>query len=127
MDAFSERLSKLRIEMKKNNSQWTQGYVAGKIGVARVTYTAYERGTKQPSLETVYKLSKVFDVTTDYLLGRTDNPKGVLRDDGTETDVYELFMESDRPLTYKGKPLTDRQRERYKRILAALEEDDQET
>lgn len=68
MSHFSDRLTKIRMERKKENSSWTQGYVAEKIGVARVTYTGYERGTKTPPLETVILISKLFDVSTDYFL-----------------------------------------------------------
>ena len=33
----------------------------------------YEAGTREPSLATVVKLCKFFDVSADYLLGLTDN------------------------------------------------------
>ncbi|MBO8172419.1 MAG: helix-turn-helix transcriptional regulator [Bacillaceae bacterium] len=71
---FSKRLKDLREQRKKTNPKWTQNYVADTIGVARVTYTAYEGAKKQPPLETVNKLADLFNVSTDYLLGRTDNP-----------------------------------------------------
>lgn len=75
MSVLGKRLKQLRDEKKKANSKFTQGYVANLIGVARVTYTAYENGTKQPPIETVNKLADIFEVTTDYLQGRTNNPK----------------------------------------------------
>lgn len=71
MNAFHLRLKECREKRKDLDSKWTQGYVAEKIGVARVTYTGYENGTKQPPLETVNKLADFFEVTTDYLLGRS--------------------------------------------------------
>lgn len=75
MEAFPARLKRLREKQKNKNSQWTQEYVADKIGVARPTYTAYEVGSKQPPLETINKLADLFGVSTDYLLGRTDEPE----------------------------------------------------
>lgn len=71
MTIFSERLKNCREELKKQNPQYTQGFVAQKIGVARTTYTAYENGTKSPPIETVELIADYFDVSTDYLLGRT--------------------------------------------------------
>lgn len=72
MNTFSERLKACRIKKKEVDSLWTQSYAADQIGVARTTYTAYENGTKTPPLETVNIISDLFEVTTDYLLGRTN-------------------------------------------------------
>lgn len=72
MKIFAVRLKELREDLKKTNSNWTQEYVADRVGVARVTYTAYERGTKQPTLDTLVSIADLFNVSTDYLLGRTD-------------------------------------------------------
>ncbi|MFJ3388808.1 helix-turn-helix domain-containing protein [Lysinibacillus sp. NPDC086135] len=70
MDILAARLKKLREENKVSNKDWTQGYVADKLNVARTSYTAYENGTKQPTLETLINMADLFDVTIDYLLGR---------------------------------------------------------
>ena len=75
MEKFHLRLKECREKKKDFDSKWTQGYIAEKIGMARVTYTGYENGTKQPPLDTVNKLADLFDVTTDYLLGRSDDPR----------------------------------------------------
>lgn len=73
---FSKRLKYLREKKKDKEPKWTQGYVADLIGVARPTYTAYENenNPKQPPLETVDKLADLFDVSADWLMGRTDDP-----------------------------------------------------
>ncbi|MBA4538126.1 helix-turn-helix transcriptional regulator [Bacillus aquiflavi] len=72
MKILAERIKKLRENKKISDKKFTQAYVAEAIGVARQTYTAYENGTKEPSLETVEKIADFFDVSTDYLFGRTD-------------------------------------------------------
>lgn len=74
MNTFSERLKACRIRKKETTSIWTQSYTANQVGVARTTYTAYENGTKTPPLETVNIIADLFQVSTDYLLGRTDTP-----------------------------------------------------
>ncbi|WP_368652154.1 helix-turn-helix domain-containing protein [Ornithinibacillus sp. 4-3] len=71
MEHFSRILRSYREELKKEDSKWTQRYVAEKIGVARVTYTAYENGTKTPPLDVVLQIASVFNVSVDYLIGRT--------------------------------------------------------
>lgn len=77
MKIFAERLKAEREALKQKDPKWTQEYLAELIGVARPTYTAYENGTKLPSMDTVNKLADIFDVDTDYLHGRTSTRKKV--------------------------------------------------
>lgn len=55
---------KLRLDYKL-----TQEELGEKIGVNRQTLSAYERGERSPNIEQLIELSKVFGVSTDYLLG----------------------------------------------------------
>lgn len=50
---------------------WTQREVANKLGIHCTTYTKYETGASEPSFEMLEKLTQIFDVSADYLLGRT--------------------------------------------------------
>lgn len=70
---FNERLKYLR-----NASNLTQEQVATYIGVKRVAYTAYEAGRTSPSLESVVKLARLYNVTTDTLLGSYNNASMVI-------------------------------------------------
>ncbi len=45
--------------------------VARQIGVATNTYSGYERGVCEPSFDILLKLSDIFDVTIDELLGKS--------------------------------------------------------
>jgi len=54
----------------------TQKDVAQMIGVDRSTYTRYESGEVQPDNDKLRKLSTVFGVSIDYLLGRKSNSEG---------------------------------------------------
>lgn len=67
---LSARLSYLRKISKK-----TQEDMANLLGITRPAYTAYESGRRQPDYETLQKLADFFGTTTDYLLGRSDDPK----------------------------------------------------
>ena len=55
----------------------TQKDVSTAIGKYERTYRRYEAGEIEPSASTVIKLADFFDVSADYLLCRTDNPKGL--------------------------------------------------
>jgi HTH-type transcriptional regulator, competence development regulator len=66
---LGDRLRRLRLEKKL-----TQEELGKKINVTKVSISGYENGNRTPDTETLQKLADFFNVTTDYLLGRTDNP-----------------------------------------------------
>ena len=61
---FSQRLKELRLE-----KGMTQQQVASLLNIKQQSYTRYENGTGEPSLNTVIKLAQIFGVSSDYLLG----------------------------------------------------------
>lgn len=61
---FGERLKKLRIDNKM-----TQTQVADRVGVATSAISSYESGVRLPSYNVLIKLSRLFHVSTDFLLG----------------------------------------------------------
>lgn len=67
MKIFQERL----IEQRKLN-KITQRQLADHLKITQPSYIRYENGSSQPSLETLVKIADYFDVTVDYLLGRTE-------------------------------------------------------
>ena len=48
---------------------WTQVELAKRIGVAKQTVSNWENDNIQPSIDMLVRLAKLFNVTTDYLLG----------------------------------------------------------
>ena len=67
MKIFQERL----IEQRKIN-KFTQRQVADNLGISQPSYIRYENGTSEPNLTSLSKLADLFDVSVDYLLGRTE-------------------------------------------------------
>lgn len=65
MNIFSERLKQLRSE-----KQILQKDIAKYLEVTVRTYQYYESGELEPDLEKLVKLADLFNVSTDYLLGR---------------------------------------------------------
>lgn len=57
----------------------TQAQMADRIGVARTTYAMYEQGKREPDNATLIKIADYFEVSTDYLLGRTDAPETIVK------------------------------------------------
>lgn len=64
---LSKRICQLREERK-----WTQSYLAYVVGVSASAVCKWESGDKRPELPKVIRMSDLFGVSVDYLLGRTD-------------------------------------------------------
>ena len=61
---FGNRLKTLQIQ-----NSYTQVQLAQKLGVTKSVISAYENGLRMPSYDILITISKVFKVSTDYLLG----------------------------------------------------------
>lgn len=67
MIPFAERLQKSRQQKKL-----TQKEVAEYLNMTERSYQHYEGGTRRPNYEVLVAIADYLEVTTDYLLGRTD-------------------------------------------------------
>ncbi|MCL2853539.1 MAG: helix-turn-helix transcriptional regulator [Defluviitaleaceae bacterium] len=45
------------------------------LGITEQAYAKYEYAMREPNHETTIKLADFFEVSTDYLFGRSDNPE----------------------------------------------------
>ncbi len=63
-----------RLSELKNSRKLMQKQVAEGAGIPLRTYRRYENGEREPSASIIVALADFFNVSTDYLLGRTDNP-----------------------------------------------------
>ena len=70
MSTFADRLKECRKNINK-----TQSNLAYDLGITMSGYQKYELGKNEPKMETLNKLADYFDVSVDYLMGRSDNPK----------------------------------------------------
>lgn len=67
---ISRILKDLRIQKKMSRQELAKILELSESAVAK-----YEEGQRSPDLDTLIKIARVFDVSTDYLLGLTDIPK----------------------------------------------------
>ncbi|MEK5469285.1 helix-turn-helix transcriptional regulator [Paenibacillus sp. FSL R7-0210] len=70
---LSEKITKLR-----KGRNLTQQQVAKSLELTRSAYSQYELGTRNPDHDILNKIADFYDVSIDYLLGRTENPEQVL-------------------------------------------------
>jgi len=64
MSKFTSRLRELRIE-----KGLTQKEVAAALEISVSCYGGYEQGYREPDLKTLIKICKMFEISSDYLLG----------------------------------------------------------
>ena len=64
-----------RLAEARKNADLTQKELAQMIGYGKDSISAYERDKAQPNDETTVKLAQILKVSTDYLLGKSRNPK----------------------------------------------------
>lgn len=64
-----------RIRNLREDNDLTQQKIADELNINRRTYAAYENGINSMSPETLIKIAKFYNVSVDYILGLTDNPK----------------------------------------------------
>ena len=67
---LGQRICELRTAMG-----WSQVELAKRLRVAKQTVSNWENDNIQPSIEMLVRLSRIFGVTTDYLLGLEDTPR----------------------------------------------------
>lgn len=69
MSVFSERIVQL-----KNDKKLLQKDIARDLGLSLRAYQHYEYGEQEPSLSNIVKICKYFNVSSDYILGLSDDP-----------------------------------------------------
>lgn len=67
--SFPERLIQI-----KNDRKMLQKDIAAAVGLSVRAYQYYEKGQKEPTLSVLIRLSDFFNVSMDYLCGRSDDP-----------------------------------------------------
>ena len=83
-------LSKKIYELRLSFS-WTQVQLAQKLGVTKQTVSNWENDNIQPSIDMLIKLSKIFNTSTDYLLGLT--PTNSINVDGLPTEFVSHIVQ----------------------------------
>ena len=84
-ELFQERLKAAR-----GLRQWSQGKLAETAGLPPSSIAHFESGSRKPSFDTLRRIANALEVTTDYLLGRVDDPGLAEAGDPLFRDVGKL-------------------------------------
>lgn len=75
-DTFSDRLKELR-----TSKGLTMEQLGKELDSTKGTISNYENGNKKPSLDMLIKIADYFNVSIDYLVGRSNDPLLHQKDD----------------------------------------------
>ena len=83
-----------RIAKLREDRGWTQEQTSSSLGISRAALSHYEKNRREPDTDTLSKFADLFNVSVDYLVGRTSAPQITLDDSVREfVDQLELADE----------------------------------
>lgn len=65
----------MRLKLLRKQKHMSQLSLAMKLNTTQMSISRYETGKREPDLKTLILIADFFDVSIDYLLEHTDNPK----------------------------------------------------
>lgn len=92
-----------RLNSLRKSKKYSLQDMADRLGVAKSTYAGYESEYRQPPLETVKKAAIIFDTSTDYLLGHTDDPSPTrVEEDILDQQTQKMMNDPETSIFFKG-------------------------
>ncbi len=88
-----------RLRQLRKNKGLTLEQMAVALGTSAVNISRYERGERQPKLETLSKIANYFGVSVPYLLEYDDNPGNSLTIADLNSEELEAYDRIDKMLT----------------------------
>lgn len=113
LSKFSEILSKMRKERGISQKK-----AAADLGISQALLSHYEKGIRECGLDFVIKCSKYYGVTTDYLLGVSENRNGMSNDvldniQSTDGRSAKALAQSTKYLLEMASAATDGKKDNY--------------
>lgn len=68
-----------RLKLARENKKWSQEKAAEKVGITKSVLSNYERDYRDPDTKTLKRLSDIYEVSTDYLLGKEEKEKTMMK------------------------------------------------
>lgn len=72
---FSKEIFAERVKTLRKNKKIKQSELGDMVGLTYTAISDIERGRRTTTIEKLDALADFFDVSVDYLMGRTDNPE----------------------------------------------------
>ena len=82
---------KSRLKELRTLKMMTQQEVANVFGISRQVYNNYELGKREPDYETIILFADYFETTTDYLLGKSNDPNPAIKQSEENTNLEDVL------------------------------------
>ena len=104
-----------RIRDLREDENLTQKEVAAKLYDSQQHYQLYESGKREPPFDVVIRIAQIYNVSLDYIAGRTNDKGGMHKNTEEEAELIEKY-----------KALSDKNKGRVLQLLEDLTEKEQE-
>lgn len=84
----------IKLKDLRKETGYSQKQVADMLGITQQAYANYEREARQADYTTLGKLSKIFGVSIDYILGNAEEPQGSILDKELQGISFALYGET---------------------------------
>jgi len=105
------------IDLREKNNL-TQTELASRLNVDKSSMSKIEKGTRKVSSDELSQIADIFDVTTDYLLGKNQTPAWATKED--TTDLKEFLESNEGSMTFGGVDLTPEQDAQVRVAMATI-------
>ncbi|MBF7109928.1 helix-turn-helix domain-containing protein [Pediococcus pentosaceus] len=110
----TDEIVRRRIIDLRESKDWSQSELARRVKLDNSKISKIESGIRKVSATELDLFAKTFDVSTDYLVGNTDNPNSA--DDDMNTVDLDKALSEEGMAMFDGQPLS----EEYKKALLTM-------
>lgn len=106
-----------RLKKARENAKLTQMNAAKKLDISNGTLSGYERNYRDPDTDILNRMANLYDVSVEWLMGRTDEVNKPLQPNKDELDIakrlkqFESDLENSDGLAFDGEPMSDEAKE----------------
>jgi len=115
------RIGQRLVELRERKGL-TQDQLADRLGIKRARYNSWENNIAKPDIEFIDKLAAIHNVSSDYILGRTEDIEMRIPEWATPKDIRDLkrMLEDELPVQFDGVPIEGEAKQRVKDVLTGL-------
>src|SRR5699024_2738373 len=125
IEVFNMTVLGKRLKQARKNKGITQMDAANILGISNGTLSGYERNYRDPDTETLNKMANLYEVSNDWLLGKSDNPErnnDIVLEDDIDPELQKFIEEV--KVWYKDEPESKEEKlKMFKKMFEAFKED----
>jgi len=124
IEVFNMTVLGKRLKQARKNKGITQMDAANILGISNGTLSGYERNYRDPDTETLNKMANLYEVSNDWLLGKSDNPErnnDIVLEDDIDPELQKFIEEV--KVWYKDEPESKEEKlKMFKKMFEAFKD-----